>query len=274
MRRHHADGRGAKRAVGNDFEILVRLRAVRDRPSDSDGIFDIDVLVTGDDHFADPIAVVQDRLHYLPRLFVVALLETDGNVRAEVHQRLDEMNILHAVETFLDEIALDQRRHAHRFDLGAFTGRNLADDRYPDRIFPMGDAFEFENQAQRAWIDVAHGLAIGAFLFHVLGWNDAFENDFGGRRHFEINSLAFDHRHRRAFQATSQGDFVNVRRDLLGRGIGDHRRGADDNRHFEWLAHAPAFLPLIGQILRRAGHPTAAIGPLDQAPIGADVALG
>src|SRR5512145_746621 len=43
MSRHHADGRGAEWAVADDLEILVRLRAVRDRPGDGDGIFHVNV---------------------------------------------------------------------------------------------------------------------------------------------------------------------------------------------------------------------------------------
>ena len=55
----------------------------------------------GDHHLADTIAVVQDRLHHLPRLFIVTFLETDGDVRTEIDQRFDQMNIVTLSKPFL-----------------------------------------------------------------------------------------------------------------------------------------------------------------------------
>ena len=118
----------------------------------------------------------------------------------------------------------------------------------------MGDALELEHRAQGARVDVAHRLAVGAFFFHVIGRNDAFENDFRCGRHFEIDGLAFDQFHRRAHQAAGERQLVDIRRHFLRRAVGHRGDGADDDGDFERLAHLAAFFPMGRQILRRAGH--------------------
>ena len=105
----------------------------------------------------------------------------------------------------------------------------------------MRDALELEHRAQRARIDVAHRLAVGAFFFHVIGRNNAFENDFRGRRHFEIDGLAFDQFHRRAHQAAGEREFVDIRRHFLRRAVGHRGDGADDDGDFQRLAQLRHF---------------------------------
>src|SRR5688500_4855635 len=244
-----------------------------DRPGDGDRIFDVDVFVDGDDHFADPIAVLRDTLPAIPRLLVVALLQTYSDIGPEIHQWFDEVNFLDRIETLLDKVALDQSRHAHRFDLRAFARRDLADDRDPDGILTVGGARELEDQTQSARIDVAHRLAVRSLLFHVLGRNDAFEHDLRSRRHFEIDGLTLDERHRRALKPACQGKLVDVRRNFLRRRIRYDVDGAAADGDLQRLAHTPGLLPLSGKILGRAGHETATCRALDQAAIVADVAL-
>jgi hypothetical protein len=64
---------------GRSRTILTSLcgcERVRDRPGNGHRVFDVDVFVDGDDHFADPIAVIEHRLHDAPRIVVVALFSS------------------------------------------------------------------------------------------------------------------------------------------------------------------------------------------------------
>ncbi len=147
MRRHHADGRGSKGPISHDFNILVRLRPMSYRPGYRDGIPGVDVFIHGDDQFADAITVVKHTLHGVPRFLIVALFQTDYDIGPKVDQRLHQMDLAHGIEPSVDQKAFDQSGHAHGLDLGAFTGRNLADNRNPDRILSVGDALQFEDSA-------------------------------------------------------------------------------------------------------------------------------
>ena len=117
------------------------------RPGNGDGVPRIDVLVHGDDQFSHAIAVVEDALHCVPRLLIIALLQTDNDVGAEIDQGLHEMDVSDGIQTPVNQKPFNQSRHAHRFDLRTFTRRDLADDRNPNGAFAVGDAFQFENRA-------------------------------------------------------------------------------------------------------------------------------
>ncbi len=97
----------------------------------------------------------------------------------------------------------------------------------------MRDALQFKNRAECAWVDVTHGLAEGAFFFHVVGRNDSLQNDLSGRGHFDINGLTFDKLHRFAGQSTSESQLVYFRRNFLCCGIGNGGNGADNDRDFQ-----------------------------------------
>src|SRR5439155_7692058 len=161
----------------------------------------------------------------------------------------------------------------HRFDLRTFPTRDLADDRNPNGAFTVGDAFQFENRASRPRIDIAHGFAERTFFFHVICRNNTLENNFGGRRHFEIDGLAFDQFHRFAYEPARQSKFVHIRRNFLCRGIGYRRYRADDDCDLERNASFTTPLPMRRKILWRAGHEAAQSGTFDQAAVVTDVSL-
>src|SRR4029077_14796512 len=129
-----------KRPIANDFNIFVRLRAMGDRPSYGDGIAGIDVFIYRDNQLANAIAIIKNALHGVPGFLVIALFQTDDDVRPEIDQWLHKMDLAHGIQSPVDEKAFDQGGHAHRFDFGAFAGRHLADDGNPDGILSVGDA--------------------------------------------------------------------------------------------------------------------------------------
>ena len=197
-----------------------------------------------------------------PRVFVVALFQAHRDVGAHVDQGFDHVHFFDAVESLADDKTLDQGCHAHRFDLGAFTRCDLADDRNPDRVFPMGDALELEHRAQGAWVDVAHRLAVRAFFFHVIGRDDAFENDFRCGRHFEIDGLSFDQFHWCAHQSAGERELVDIRRHFLGRAVGHRGDGADDDGDLERLAILRHFSQWVDKSCGVPDINPAEVGPL------------
>ena len=95
---HHADGRRSKGAIANHFDILVRLRAVGNRPGHCNGVAGIDVLIHRNDQLAHAIAIIKNALHRVPRFLIVALFQTDDHVGSEINQRLHQMDFAYGIQ--------------------------------------------------------------------------------------------------------------------------------------------------------------------------------
>src|SRR5215470_16124151 len=192
MGRDHADGRGSEGPAANYLNIFVRLGGVGDRPGDGHGVAHVDVFIDCDDQFADAVAVVEHPLHCVPRFLVVALFQTDDNIGPKIYQRFHKVYLVNGIQPAFHQKTFDEGGHAHGFNLRAFAGRDLADNRYPDGIFSVRDALQFEYRAQGAGIDISHGFAEGTFFLHIVCWNDSFENDLRGCWNLQIDGLTLD----------------------------------------------------------------------------------
>src|SRR5438093_8410608 len=115
------------------------------RPGNGDGVPRIDVFVHGDDQFSYAIAVVEDALHCVLRLLIIALLQTDNDIGAEIDQGLHEIDVSDGIQTPVNQKPFNQSRYDHRFDLRTFARRDLAHDRTATGAFAWGEAFHFEN---------------------------------------------------------------------------------------------------------------------------------
>src|SRR6516162_2872470 len=107
MRRHHAYRRRSKRPIAYHFDILVRLRAMGNRPSYGDGIAGIDVFIYRDNQLANAIAIIKNSLHGVPWFLIIALLQTDNDIGPKIDQWFHKMDLAHGIQSPVDEKTFD-----------------------------------------------------------------------------------------------------------------------------------------------------------------------
>jgi hypothetical protein len=114
-----------------------------------------------------------------------------------------------------------------------FRHRHAGERGLPDRILPHRDRRDLEHRRLLGFAIAAGIFAVGAIGHTLAGDGHAFDDDFGGRRDFDIDGFALGQFHRRAAQAPGNVKLVDAKRHSSLGADDDGRLDADGGGDFQ-----------------------------------------
>src|SRR5262249_60652784 len=93
-------------------------------------------------------------------------------------------------------------------DAARLAGRHLAEEGLVDRVGPMVNRGDFDDEARAGRAHVARILAERPFVLPHTRWHEPFDDDLRVRRHLEIVRLAAHDLERRAAERAGHAELV------------------------------------------------------------------